>query len=49
MCFNAIVFVLVTEIAWAHLPRELGGSGTTGSVVPAPGVAHDSVSAIVER
>ena len=27
--FNAIVFVLVTGIAWAHLPRELGCSGTT--------------------
>lgn len=29
VCFNAIVFVLVTGIAWAHLPRELGCSGTT--------------------
>jgi transposase len=29
VAFNAIVFVLVTGIAWAHLPRELGCSGTT--------------------
>jgi transposase len=29
VCFNAIVFVLVTGIAWAHLPRELACSGTT--------------------
>jgi len=29
VCFDAIVFVLVTGIAWAHLPRELGCSGTT--------------------
>ena len=28
VCFNAIVFVLVTGIAWAHVPRELGCSGT---------------------
>jgi len=27
VCFNAIAFVLVTGIAWAHLPRELGCSG----------------------
>ncbi len=27
--FNAIVFVLVTGVAWAHLPREMGCSGTT--------------------
>jgi len=24
VAFNAIVFVLVTGIAWRHLPRELG-------------------------
>lgn len=29
VCFNASAFVLVTGIAWAHLPRELGCSGTT--------------------
>ncbi len=29
VAFSAIVFVLVTGIAWAHLPRELGCSGTT--------------------
>jgi transposase len=29
VCFSAIVFVLVTGIAWAHVPRELGCSGTT--------------------
>jgi len=27
--FNAIVFVLVTGIAWRHVPRELGCSGVT--------------------
>jgi transposase len=29
IAFNAIVFVLVTGIAWRHLPRELGCSGVT--------------------
>ncbi len=29
VAFNAIVFVLVTGIAWRHLPRELGCSGVT--------------------
>jgi transposase len=29
VCFNAIVFVLVTGIAWRHLPRELGCSPAT--------------------
>ena len=29
VAFNAIVFVLVTGIAWVHLPRELGCSGVT--------------------
>jgi transposase len=29
VAFNAIVFVLVTGIAWAHVPRELGCSGVT--------------------
>jgi transposase len=29
VCFNAIVFVLFTGIAWRHLPRELGCSPTT--------------------
>ena len=24
VCFNAIVFVLFTGIAWRHLPREMG-------------------------
>jgi len=28
-CFAAIVFVLVTGIAWRHLPRELGVSPAT--------------------
>src|SRR3954464_12358395 len=27
--FTAIVFVLVTGIAWRHVPRELGCSGVT--------------------
>ena len=27
--FNTIVFVLVTGIAWRHVPRELGCSGVT--------------------
>src|SRR3712207_1463893 len=29
VAFNAIVFVLVSGIAWRHLPRELGCSGVT--------------------
>ena len=29
VAFNAIVFVLVTGIAWRYLPRELGCSGVT--------------------
>jgi len=29
VAFNAIVFVLVTGIAWRHLPREMGCSGVT--------------------
>jgi transposase len=29
VCFNAIVFVLFTGIAWRHLPRELGVSPAT--------------------
>jgi transposase len=29
VAFNAIVFVLVTGIAWRDLPRELGCSGVT--------------------
>ena len=29
VAFNAIVFVLVTGIAWRHLPSELGCSGVT--------------------
>jgi transposase len=29
VAFNAIVFVLVTGIAWRHLPRELGCSPAT--------------------
>jgi transposase len=29
VCFNAIVFVLVTGIAWRHLPREFGCSPAT--------------------
>src|SRR5215213_5627260 len=29
VAFNAIVFVLVTGIAWRHLPRELNCSGVT--------------------
>ena len=29
VAFNAIVFVLVTGIAWRHLPREFGCSGVT--------------------
>jgi transposase len=29
LCFGAIVFVLVTGIAWRHLPRELGCSPAT--------------------
>jgi len=28
-CFNAIVFVLFTGIAWQHLPREMGCSPAT--------------------
>ena len=28
-CFNAIVFVLFTGIAWRHLPREMGCSPAT--------------------
>jgi transposase len=29
VCFNAIVFVLVTGIAWRHLPTEMGCSPAT--------------------
>ena len=29
MWFNAIVFVLLTEIAWRHLPRALSCSAAT--------------------
>jgi transposase len=29
VCFNAIVFVLFTGIAWRHLPREFGCSAAT--------------------
>lgn len=29
ICFNAIVFVLFTGIAWRHLPREMGCSPAT--------------------
>ena len=29
VAFNAIVFVLVTGIAWRHLPNEMGCSGVT--------------------
>jgi transposase len=29
VCFNAVVFVLFTGIAWRHLPRELGCSPAT--------------------
>jgi transposase len=29
VCFNVIVFVLVTEIAWRHLPPEIGCSPAT--------------------
>ena len=29
VAFNAIMFVLVTGIAWRHLPREMGCSGVT--------------------
>jgi transposase len=29
VCFNAIVFVLFTGIAWRHLPREFGVSPAT--------------------
>src|ERR1700691_5219766 len=29
VCFNAIVFVLFTGIAWRHLPAELGCSPAT--------------------
>lgn len=29
VAFNAIMFVLVTGIAWRHLPREIGCSGVT--------------------
>jgi len=29
VCFNAIVFVLFTGIAWRHLPREMGCSPAT--------------------
>ena len=29
VCFNAIVFVLVTGIAWRYLPREFGCSPAT--------------------
>jgi transposase len=36
VCFNAIVFVLVTGIAWRHLPREMGCS---------PATAHRRLSA----
>jgi transposase len=28
VAFNAIVFVLVTGIAWRHLPHELGSTGS---------------------
>src|ERR1700694_3402092 len=29
VAFNATVFVLVTGIAWRHVPREMGCSGVT--------------------
>jgi transposase len=29
VAFNAIVFVLLTGIAWRHVPQELGCSGVT--------------------
>ena len=29
ICFNAIVFVMFTGIAWRHLPREMGCSSAT--------------------
>lgn len=29
VCFNAIVFVLITGIAWRHLPKEMGCSPAT--------------------
>lgn len=29
ICFNAIVFVLFTGIAWRHLPSEMGCSAAT--------------------
>jgi transposase len=29
VCFDAVVFVLFTGIAWRHLPRELGCSPAT--------------------
>src|ERR671934_1181983 len=29
VAFNAIVFVLVTGIAWRHVPRQIGCSGVT--------------------
>jgi len=29
VCFNAIMFVLVTGIAWRHLPQEMGCSPAT--------------------
>jgi transposase len=29
VCFEAIVFVMITGIAWGHLPSELGCSGVT--------------------
>ncbi len=29
VCFNAVVFVLFTGIAWRHLPREMGCSPAT--------------------
>jgi transposase len=29
ICFNAIIFVLFTGIAWRHLPREMGCSPAT--------------------
>lgn len=29
VCFNAIVFVLFTGIAWRHLPQEMGCSPAT--------------------
>ena len=29
ICFNVIIFVLFTGIAWRHLPREMGCSPAT--------------------